>query len=85
MANVDRAYVTIGPTLLVVSMLLGLYMGATSNNIYLEVHTEILLVGFAVLTSDHFPSAAGRAPMCCGSRLPLLRGRNFGRLLSCRR
>jgi hypothetical protein len=50
MANVDRAYVTIGLAWLVLGMLLGFYMGATGDNKYLDVHVAILLGGFVVLT-----------------------------------
>ena len=50
MANIDRAYVTVGLALLVLGMLLGFYMGATGENKYLDVHVAILLGGFVVMT-----------------------------------
>ena len=50
MANIDRAYVTVGLSLLVLGMLLGFYMGATGENKYLDVHVAILLGGFVVMT-----------------------------------
>jgi hypothetical protein len=50
MANIDRAYVTVGLSLLVLGMLLGFYMGATGDNKYLDVHVAILLGGFVVMT-----------------------------------
>jgi hypothetical protein len=49
-ANIDRAYVTVGLALLVLGMLLGFYMGATGENKYLDVHVAILLGGFVVMT-----------------------------------
>lgn len=50
MANIDRAYVTIGLVWLVLGMLLGLQMGITGNNKYLLVHVAMLMGGFVVLT-----------------------------------
>ena len=50
MANIDRAYVTIGLVWLLLGMLIGFYMGATGDNKYLNVHVAILLGGFVVLT-----------------------------------
>jgi hypothetical protein len=50
MANIDRAYVTIGLAWLLLGMLIGFYMGATGDNKYLNVHVAILLGGFVVLT-----------------------------------
>lgn len=50
MANIDRAYVTIGLAWLLLGMLIGFYMGATGDNKYLDVHVAILLGGFVVLT-----------------------------------
>ena len=50
MANIDRAYVTVGLSLLVLGMLLGFYMGATGDNKYIDVHVAILLGGFVVMT-----------------------------------
>ena len=50
MANIDRAYVTIGLVWLILGMILGFYMGATGDNKYLNVHVAMLLGGFVVLT-----------------------------------
>ena len=50
MADKGRAYVTIGLAWLVLGMLLGLYMGASGDNKYLDVHVAMLLGGFVVLT-----------------------------------
>ena len=50
MANIDRAYVTIGLAWLILGMILGFYMGATGDNKYLNVHVAMLLGGFVVLT-----------------------------------
>ena len=50
MANIDRAFVGIGLLWLVLGMFLGLHMGATADNTYLQVHTVMLLGGFVVLT-----------------------------------
>jgi hypothetical protein len=50
MANIDRAYVTIGLAWLILGMVQGLYMGATGDLGYLTVHVAMLLGGFVVLT-----------------------------------
>ena len=49
MANIDRAYVSIALAWLIAGMILGLYMGASTDNEYLDVHVAMLLGGFVVL------------------------------------
>lgn len=49
-ANIDRAFVTIGLAWLLLGMLLGLHMGATADNRFLDVHIAMVLPGFVVLS-----------------------------------
>ena len=48
MANIDRAFVTLGLTLCIVGMVLGLQIGATGDYKYLQTHVGIMLNGFLV-------------------------------------
>jgi hypothetical protein len=50
MAKIDRAFVTIALGWLVLGMLLGFYMGASSDTSFLDVHVAMLLGGFVVLS-----------------------------------
>jgi hypothetical protein len=49
MAQIDRAFVGVALTWLILGMVLGLYMGITANNQLLVVHVAILMSGFVVL------------------------------------
>ena len=50
MTNIDKAFVTMGLAWLILGMLLGLHMGATANNKFLDAHVAMVLPGFVVLS-----------------------------------
>ena len=51
MAQIDRAFVVIGLAWLILGMLLGLHMGASGDNTFLDVHVAMLMGGFVLLTT----------------------------------
>jgi hypothetical protein len=50
MAQIDRTFVAIALVYLILGMLLGFYMGASSDNSFLDAHVAMLMGGFVLLT-----------------------------------